>query len=363
VVVVGYSFRLESEGFDRPSMDLPAGQDELIQAVVAANKNTVVVVAAGAPVTLTRWLTQVPAVLYAWYGGQEAGRAVGDLLFGAANPSAKLPVTYPARLEDSTAHGNYPGENLRVAYGEGIYVGYRGFDKRKVEPLFAFGFGLSYTTFEYGGLKVSRPELTSSDTVEISLEVRNRGARAGAEVVQLYVKDVEASLDRPEKELKGFRRVEVKPGEAKTVAFTLDKDALSFFDPRRQDWVAEPGAFQVLIGASSRDIRLQGGFTLAPAADAPQAVGTWELVAATPEGDMPVVLTVKRVDGQPRVEIEIAGALHTATEERLAHDVLTLKVQYGGGVYEVEAKVDGDAMTGTWQGSGYSGELKGKRRP
>jgi beta-glucosidase len=262
IVAVGYSSKLEAEGFDRPSMDLPAGQEELIGAVTAVNKKTVVVVVAGAPVTMTRWIKDVPAALYAWYGGQEAGHAVGDLLFGIASPSGKLPVTFPARIEDSAAHGHYPGEDLHVEYAEGIYVGYRGFDKRKLEPLFPFGFGLSYTTFEYSGLRVSRPTMKKGETLDVTLQVRNSGARAGAEVIQLYLRDVESSLDRPEKELKGFRRVILQPGETQTVAFRLDQSALSFFDPSRKDWVAEPGAFQVLVGASSRDIRLEGAFNL-----------------------------------------------------------------------------------------------------
>jgi beta-glucosidase len=261
VVVVGYSSRLESEGFDRVSLSLPAGQDELIRAVAAVNKSTVVVVAAGAPVGMSRWIGQVPAVLYAWYGGQEVGHAVGDLLFGIAVPSGRAPVTFPRRIEDSTAYGNYPGEDLHVEYGEGILVGYRGFDRRRVEPLFPFGHGLSYTTFDYSGLKVSSPTVKASDTVEISMQVRNSGTRAGAEVVQLYLRDVESSLPRPEKELKGFRRVVLQPGQSQTLTFTLDRSAMSFFDPGKQDWVAEAGAFEVLIGASSRDIRLRGSFT------------------------------------------------------------------------------------------------------
>jgi beta-glucosidase len=262
IVAVGYSSKLESEGFDRPSLDLPAGQDELIEAVAAVNKRTVVVVVAGAPVTMTRWIRDVRAVLYAWYGGQEAGDAVGDLLFGVAVPSGKLPVTFPARVEDSTAYGHYPGQDLHVEYTEGLYVGYRGFDKHKREPLYPFGFGLSYTTFEYSGLRVSRPTMKEGEKLEVTLQLKNSGARAGAEVVQLYVRDVEASLDRPEKELKGFRRLMLQPGETQTVAFELDESALSFFDPSRKDWVAEPGAFEVLVGASSRDIRLRGGFSL-----------------------------------------------------------------------------------------------------
>jgi beta-glucosidase len=262
VVVVGYSSRLESEGFDRASMDLPAGQDDLIGAVAAANKNTVVVVAAGAPITMTRWIDRVPAVLYAWYGGQEVGHAVGDLLFGIAAPSGRLPVTFPRRIEDSTAFGHYPGEKLHVEYGEGIFVGYRGFDRSNVEPLFPFGYGLSYTTFEYSGLTVSPPKVKAGGQVKVGLQVRNTGARAGAEVVQLYLHDVESSLPRPEKELKGFARVMLQPGETRTLTFTLDGSSLAFFDPDKGDWVAEKGAFEVLVGASSRDIRLKGGFSL-----------------------------------------------------------------------------------------------------
>jgi beta-glucosidase len=262
VVLVGYSSRLESEGFDRASLDLPAGQDDLIEAVVAANKNTIVVVAAGAPVAMTRWIDRVPAVLYAWYGGQEVGHAVGDLLFGIAAPSGKLPVTFPRRIEDSTAYGHYPGEHLHVEYAEGIFVGYRGFDRKKVEPLFPFGHGLSYTTFEYSGLTVSPASVKASGKVEVGLKVRNTGTRPGVEVVQLYVRDVESSLPRPDKELKAFGRVALRPGETRALTFTLDRPALQFFDPGRGDWVAEKGAFEVLVGASSRDIRLKGAFSL-----------------------------------------------------------------------------------------------------
>jgi beta-glucosidase len=264
IVVVGNSFKLESENFDRPFMDLPAGQDDLIEAVAAANKNTIVVIVAGSPVTMTKWIGRIPAVVAAWYGGQEAGHAIGDILFGAQNPSGKLPVTFPKRWPDSPAYGNYPGENLHVAYAEGIYVGYRGFDKRDVEPLFPFGHGLSYTTFDYSGLKISPAKVAAGKQVEVTIEVRNSGSRAGAEVVQLYVHDVKSSVDRPLKELKGFQRVMLNPGEARNLSFTLDKSAMSFFSTAKDDWVAEPGAFEVWIGASSRDIRLKGTFELAP---------------------------------------------------------------------------------------------------
>jgi beta-glucosidase len=221
-----------------------------------------VVVAAGSPITMTGWLPSVPGLLYAWYGGQETGHAVGDLLFGIATPSGKTPVTFPKRIEDSTAHGSYPGQNLRVTYAEGIYVGYRGFDRRKVEPLFPFGFGLSYTTFEYSGLKVSRPTLKKGGTLEVSVQVKNTGTRAGDEIVQLYLRDLKSSIDRPEKELKGFRRVALQPGQTRAVSFTIDEAALSFFDPGKKAWIAEAGDFEALVGASSRDIRLRGNFAL-----------------------------------------------------------------------------------------------------
>ena len=263
IVVVGYAPKLEGEGFDRQSMDLPAGQDELIEAIAAANKNTVVVVAAGVPVTMTRWIGRVSAVVYAWYAGQEAGHAIGDVLLGLVNPSGKLPVTFPKTLRDPPAYAHYPGENLHVEYAEGIYVGYRGFDKHNVEPLFPFGYGLSYTTFAYSGLEISPGKIAAGNIVSVSVKVRNTGARAGAEVVQLYVQPPASRVDRPLKELKGFGRVMLQPDETQTVAFTLDRSAMSYYDSARHDWVAQPGLFTVLVGASSRDIRATGQFELA----------------------------------------------------------------------------------------------------
>jgi beta-glucosidase len=262
IVVVGYSPALESEAFDRKSLDLPAGQDELIQAVAAVNKNTIVVLNAGSPVTMGQWLDRVPAVVDAWYGGQEGGHAIADVLFGAANPSGKLPVTFPKNWQNAAAYGHYPGENLHVDYAEGIYVGYRHFDTHDVEPLFPFGYGLSYTTFAYGNLKVMPRKVTQGTPVEVSLQVRNTGSRAGAAVIQLYLHDVQASVDRPAKELKAFRKVMLAPGQAQTVMLTLEPNAMAFWDPAKKDWVSEPGRFEVLIGASSRDIRLKQSFEL-----------------------------------------------------------------------------------------------------
>lgn len=262
IIVVGRSPALESEDFDIKSLDLPAGQDDLIGEVSRVNKNTVVVINAGGPVVMTRWIAHVPAVLDLWYGGQEGGNAIADVLFGDANPSGKLPVSFVKEWKDSPAYGHYPGENLQVEYAEGIYVGYRYFDKQKVEPLFPFGYGLSYTRFDYSDLKVSPNKVSSGKPVEVSLSVRNSGSRAGAEVVELYVHDGHSSVDRPIKELKGFSRINLAPGEIKDVHFTLDRSAMAFYSTAKRDWVTEPGQFDVLVGPSSRDIRLKGSFNL-----------------------------------------------------------------------------------------------------
>jgi beta-glucosidase len=256
VVVVGRYAKLEGEGFDVKTMDLPAGQDELIEAVERANPHTVVVLNTGDPVTMTKWIDNTPALLDMWYGGQEGGHALAAILFGDANPSGKLPVSFPKRFEDSPAYGHYPGDNLRVDYVEGIYVGYRYFDTKNVEPAFPFGFGLSYTKFEYSDLKMNKIEFAGKNPLwGFTVSVRNSGTRDGAEVVQLYVHDGQAKIDRPVHELEGFQRVELKAGEAKKVQFTLDRAALSYWSPDKKDWVADPGTFEIQVGASSRDIR------------------------------------------------------------------------------------------------------------
>jgi len=265
VLVVGRYAKLESEGFDVKTMDLPAGQDALIAAVEKANPRTVVVLNTGDPVTMTGWLDATPALVDMGYGGQEGGAALAAILFGDANPSGKLPVTLPKRFEDSSAAANYPGKDLTVHYAEGIYVGYRYFDTKKVEPAFPFGFGLSYTTFEYSGLKVSSAlgnvQGKAAAVTQVSLAVKNTGTRAGAEVVELYIHDGHAQIDRPVHELKGFDRVELKPGETKAVTFTLDERAFQYWSPTLKAWHADPGQFEIEVGASSRDIRLRGQVT------------------------------------------------------------------------------------------------------
>jgi beta-glucosidase len=260
IVFVGDSPAIESEGFDRKTLDLPAGQDELIQAVVKANRNTIVVFNAGGPVNISRWIKDVPALVSAWFGGEEIGHAVAGVLFGDVNPSGKLPFSFINDFKESPASGNYPGEDLHVTYAEGIYVGYRYFDTKNIEPQYPFGFGLSYTSFTYSDLKISP---ASNNGASVTLKIRNSGKRVGAEVVQLYVHDGHSKIDRPQKELKGFTRVDLTPGESKQVTFTLDRAAFSYFSPTKHDWVAEPGDFEILVGASSRDIRLKANFALA----------------------------------------------------------------------------------------------------
>jgi beta-glucosidase len=266
IVVVGRYAKIESESFDLKTMDLPEGQDDLIAAVEKANPHTIVVLNTGDPVTMTKWLDTTPALLDKGYGGQEAGHALASILFGDANPSGKLPVSLPKRFEDSPAYGHYPGENLHVDYAEGIYVGYRYYDTAKINtgnvaPAFPFGFGLSYTTFAYSNLKVLPMTVAGGPDqppfVEVTCKLRNTGTRAGAEVAQLYIHDAHARIDRPVHELKAFERVELKPGEEKLVHFKLDRSAFSYWSPEKHDWVADPGAFEIQVGSSSRDIMLR----------------------------------------------------------------------------------------------------------
>lgn len=266
IVFAGYSSGLDSEGFDR-DLRLPVGQDELIQAVAAANRNTIVVLNSGGPVLMSAWIDRVPSALATWYLGQEAGNAVAAVLFGDENPSGKLPATFLREAKDSAAYRNFPGSGGTVSYKEGLYVGYRHFDRNRLDPLFPFGYGLSYTTFTYRNLKISPSRVVPGQRVEVTLDVRNTGTRRGVEVVQLYIHDVEASVDRPDKELKSFRRVELDPGQTRTVSFYLDDSAMAFYHPGKKGWVAEPGSFETLVGSSSRNIELTGEFELTAATD------------------------------------------------------------------------------------------------
>lgn len=264
VLVASLNGEWETEGADRVDMKLPGAQDELIRRVAKANKNTIVVLNVGSPVEMP-WIDKVPAVLQLWYNSQEQGNALADILFGDENPSGKLPTTFPVRLEDNPAYINYPGENGKVRYGEGIFVGYRYYDKKNIAPLFPFGHGLSYTTFKYSKLKLSADSITPNDTLKVKVDVTNTGKVAGKEIVQLYVRDVKSTFARPEKELKGFEKIELKPKQTKTVTFTLDREAFWYFDTTTNSWATESGEFEILVGGSSRDVSEKRSIMLEPA--------------------------------------------------------------------------------------------------
>ena len=243
----------DAEGFDKPDMNMPFGQDELITAVMKANPKTIVVLYGGGAIDMSRWAHKVKGIIQAGYPGQEGGNALAEIIFGDVNPSGKLTVTFPKALADAPAHklGEYPGDSLNVRYKDDIFVGYRYFDTYKVKPRFAFGHGLSYTSFKYGKPVVR----TTSGGATVTLQLSNNGPVAGAEVVQLYVKDSKAAVQRPEKELKAFQKVLLQPGESKELTLTLDRSAFSYFDDKQMKWVLDPGEFQLLLGSSSQDIR------------------------------------------------------------------------------------------------------------
>uniref|UniRef100_UPI0035A0250C glycoside hydrolase family 3 C-terminal domain-containing protein n=2 Tax=Prevotella heparinolytica TaxID=28113 RepID=UPI0035A0250C len=251
----------DCEDSDRKGLDLPYGQDAVISALAKVSKKLVVVNISGNAVAMP-WVNDVPAIVQAWYLGSEAGSALAAVLMGDVNPSGKLPFTFPAKLEDVPAHslGEYTGAQsesvIDIRYNEGIFVGYRWADKqKKVKPLFPFGHGLSYTTFEYGKPTVNSKVMTAGGTLTVKVTVSNTGAREGQEVVQLYISDKKSSLPRPVKELKGFQKIKLAPGEVREVSFVIDREALSFFDDTKHAWVAEPGRFEAVIASSAADVR------------------------------------------------------------------------------------------------------------
>ncbi len=263
ILCVGFDPSTETEGADR-TFNLPGAQDELIRQIASVNKNVVVVVTAGGNVDMTGWIDRVPAILHTWYPGEEGGTALAQLLFGDFSPSGKLPASFERRWEDNpTYHSYYPQSDKRIAYTEGIFLGYRYYDKSPTKPLFPFGYGLSYTRFRYGNLSISPPESKSPDSVAVSFEVKNVGNRAGAEVAELYVGDAHSSVPRPVKELKGFAKIFLRPGEQKTVHLNLNRRSFSYYDVKNRRWTAEPGEFSILVGSSSQNIELTGKFTLA----------------------------------------------------------------------------------------------------
>ena len=267
----------DAEGVDRKSYGLPYNQDNVIAALAKANKNFAVVFVSGNAVAMP-WIKEIPAIVQGWYLGSEAGNSLASVLAGDANPSGKLPFTFPVKLEDNSAHklGEYPGNKeelaagkgkdqknpINITYNEGIFVGYRWHDTQKIKPLFSFGHGLSYTTFEFGKAKADKTTMGQNDKITFTVTVKNTGKKAGAEVAQLYISDLKSTLPRPAKELKGFEKVFLNPGEEKEVSISIDKEALSYFDADKHAWVAEPGDFEALIGNSSDNIKTKVKFTL-----------------------------------------------------------------------------------------------------
>jgi beta-glucosidase len=271
VVVVAAGFgttpdnNSEGEGGDR-TFDLPYGQDALIRAMAAANPKTIVTVTSGGNVDSTTWIDKIPAWIQGWYGGQEGGRAMAEILFGDVNPSGHLPVTFERRAEDNPTYNNYypePGTN-RVVYKEGIFVGYRGYEKNGVKPLFPFGFGLSYTTFSFSNLKVEKAVGPTLATVEF--DVSNTGQRAGAEVAQVYVSDTHAPVPQPLRELKGFERVELTPGETKHISVPLDPRSFAYWEDHAHHWTIDPGRFTISVGDSVASLPLTGSVEISSSA-------------------------------------------------------------------------------------------------
>ena len=261
LIVAGLPDSFESEGYDRTHMRIPANQNALIEAVAAVNPNVIVLLYNGSPVEMP-WVDQAKGLIEGYLAGQNVGAANRAVLFGEVNPSGRLPETMPRRLEDTPCYLSYGGEGNTAVYNEGVFVGYRYYDKKKMDVLFPFGFGLSYTTFAYSNLVLSAEKILDTETLTVSVDVKNTGKVAGKEVVQLYVGDRESSVFRPVRELKGFEKVELAPGETKTVSFTLDKRSFAYWNTEIHDWYVETGLFDIAVGSSSRDIALCAAVTV-----------------------------------------------------------------------------------------------------
>ena len=255
MMVVGTNSDWETEGNDRSSLGLPGDQDILINKVVEANPNSVVVINTGSPISMP-WIKETKAILQSWFPGQEFGNALYDILFGETNPSGKLPTTFPMKLDDTPAYNHYPGENLQMDYLEDIYVGYRWYEKEKIKPLFPFGFGLSYTKFEYSNLRIIPPKKEDS-AIAFSLTVSNTGDNQGKEVVQCYVGVQNSSVERAIKELKKFSKVDLNPGESKELIFELNERDLSYWNEDEKSWSVEPAEYKVYVGGCSDDTPLE----------------------------------------------------------------------------------------------------------
>ena len=256
IIFAGYPRGIESEGYDRKSISLPQNQIKLIQSVSKISEKVIVVLNNGSAVSISEWIDEVPAIVEAWLGGQAIGESVADVIFGKINPSGKLPETFPKSLVDTPAYINYPGNQKEVIYGERFYVGYRYYDKKKVKPQFPFGFGLSYTTFEYSNLHVSKEEFTDEEELVVTFEVRNTGTMSGKEISQLYIHSNDKFIEKPVKELKGFVKTELQPKEMRKVKISLSWRDFAYYDSQHQQWIAPTGTYEIFIGSSLEDIHL-----------------------------------------------------------------------------------------------------------
>lgn len=256
IVFAGLPERYESESYDRKHMNIPKNHSALIEAVAEVQSNIVVVLSNGSAIEMP-WINEVNGVLEAYLGGQALGGAIADILFGHANPCGKIAETFPLELSHNPSYINFPGEGDKVEYKEGIFIGYRYYDKTNTKILFPFGHGLSYTTFEYTDISIDKKEIFDKETVTVTVKVKNTGKVSGKEIIQLYVKDIESSVIRPEKELKGFEKIELKSGEEKSVAFVLSKRAFAYYNTDIKDWYVESGEFEILVGKSSKQIELK----------------------------------------------------------------------------------------------------------
>ncbi len=316
----------ESEGYDRHDLDLTEQQIALIKAVAQVQPNTVVILNNGAPVAMSAWIDDVAAVLEAWMMGQAGGAAIADVLFGRANPCGKLAETFPLKLADTPAHINWPGGAGEVHYGEGLFIGYRYYDAKEMPVLFPFGHGLSYTTFAYSNAKISAATFKDVDGLTVTVDVTNTGSVAGKEIVQVYVHDQKSGLVRPQKELKGFSKVELQPGETKTVSIKLDFRAFAFYHPKYKQWITEDGEFDILIGASAVDIRCRETVMLQSTLDLPCIIdkeSTMKEWMADPRGRAVLEPLYEQIETQAR-KMFGAGERYGDDEAGIGMDVMDM---------------------------------------
>lgn len=326
VIFAGLPDAFESEGFDRQHMRMPDCQNELIEKVAAVQPNTIVVLHNGSPVEMP-WIDKVKGIVEAYLGGQAVGGAVCDILFGRVNPSAKLPETFPLKLEDNPSYLSYIGEGDMVEYREGIFVGYRYYDKKKMDVLFPFGYGLSYTTFAYSNLRVDKESMKDTDTMTVSVDVTNTGKMVGKEVVQLYVADKESTVIRPVKELRDFAKVELAPGETKTVSFTLGRRAFAYYSVKLHDWHVETGEFDIMIGQSSRDIVLTKTVTVESTVKLP-FVYTTDTTMGDVMKDPRAVEIVKDLMEQDLFESDSSDSESDVASEAISAEMNAAMMQY-----------------------------------